>query len=103
MGKKPAQTRQPRLPRDARIQLDSVIVAEYISFDVPSDKIVADSEVSEEFTNKVNRHLPIADRADPRTVNSRLLTLRKRGRLPRLARQYNGRNATPSETARSRP
>lgn len=103
MGKKPSQTRQPRLPRDARNQLDSVIVDVYKSFAVPSDKIVADSEVSNQFTDKVNRRLPSADPTDPRTVNSRLLTLRKQGRLPRLARQYNGRNATHSESPLSHP
>lgn len=102
MGEKPAQIGEPQLSRGSRHQLDSVIVAEYTSFNVPSDRIVADPEMSEEFAKNVNRQLPTADRCDCRTVNSRLLTLRKLGRLPRLARDYNGRNASRSETALSR-
>ena len=80
-------------------ELDSVIVTEYVPFDTPADKIVADPEVSAEFTNKVNSHLPAAGRVNPATVNWRLLTLRKRGEdkggLPRLERRYNGRKPKP--------
>jgi len=80
-------------------RLDSVIVTEYVEFDTPADKIVADPGVSAEFTGKVNSKLPAVQRVDPATVNWRLLTLRKRGEdnggLPRLERCYNGRKGKP--------
>ena len=80
-------------------QLDSVIVEQYVRFDTPADQIVADPEVSAEFTHKVNSKLPAVQRVDPATINWRLLTLRKRGEdkggLPRLERRYNGRKPKP--------
>lgn len=81
------------------MNLDSVIVAQYVEFGIPADNIVADPKVSAEFTRKVNSRLPNADQVDSATVNRRLLNLRKRGEdkggLPRLERRYNGRKVKP--------
>lgn len=80
-------------------RLDSVIVTEYVQFGTPADKIIADPNVSAEFTSRVNSKLSADQRVDTATVNRRLLTLRKRGEekggLPRLERRYHGRKVKP--------
>lgn len=70
------------------VTLDSAIVAEYKSFNVPADQIVADPALAEQFAGIVNRRLPPNQRVDVPTVNKRVLNLRRRGEenggLPRI-------------------
>lgn len=77
--------------------LDSVIISEYLRYNVPADQIVADPKLAAEFQDRVNSQLPPEFRVDPATFNKRLLNLRRRGQanggLARLERGYSGRGS----------
>jgi hypothetical protein len=76
--------------------LDRAIVAAYEQFDTPADQIVTDPEIGQSFAQRVNDLLAEGERYDLPVVNKRLLNLRRRGQekggLPRLRRDYDGRN-----------
>lgn len=86
--------------------LDEVIRDLYVDFNIPVDRIVASPALSRRFTSFVNRYLPGAQRTKIETVNWRLMTLRKRGEekggLPRLERQYFGRETKPDRKPKPR-
>ena len=75
--------------------LDSAIMEEYTKLEIPANQIVSDQSLASDFCNAVNRHLPEGFEVDQKTVNQRLLNLRRRGEanggLPRLQRSYSGR------------
>lgn len=71
---------------------DSTLAAAYAEFNIPVDRFLANERLTQQFVTTVARKL-----GDP-TVESqqvmrRLINLRKKGRLPRLRRSYNGRQA----------
>jgi hypothetical protein len=73
--------------------LDSALVAAYEEFNVPVDCFFGDDGLTQAFVALVGSRLGGGD-LDPPMVMRRLMTLRKRGRLPRLRRDYHGRNAS---------
>jgi hypothetical protein len=79
---------------------DAIIVAVYVTFDQPADRIVADPRMLGEFAELVNRQLPESDQFEIHEMGRRLLNLRRRGQanggLPRLRRGYYGRGETGS-------
>ena len=65
-------------------QLDSVLPRLYHEFDVPADQLVTDADLGDRFLNLVRQQIGTA--VDRSTVLKRLITLRKKGQLPRLRR-----------------
>ena len=76
--------------------LDAAIVAVYAEFNVPADQIVLDPALSEQFGKSVNAALPDDQTVTIVQINKRMISLRKRGAenggLPRIRREYFGRN-----------
>ena len=72
-----------------------MIVVEYVAFNVPAGRIVADPDLAAKFLTRVCRSLPPELQVDLATFNKTLLNLRRRDEakrgLPRLQRSYNGR------------
>jgi hypothetical protein len=66
--------------------------ATYILFDTPVDAIATDPQVLERFTFALNE--ATSQSLSTTEVIRLLLHARKRGLLPRLRRQYRGRQAT---------
>ncbi|QDT82280.1 hypothetical protein Mal35_57730 [Gimesia maris] len=79
---------------------DKVIIEEYVLFNVPADQIVVDPTLAEAFLQRVNRRLPDESKFTQADLNKRLINLRRRGQanggLPRLRRNYSGRNYSPN-------
>ncbi len=86
--------------------LDDVIRRQYQSFNTPVDQLVSDPAMAEEFAELVRADFSSDGEIDIRTVNRRLLTLRKRGEekggLPRLQRSYHGRESKQSRSPKPR-
>ena len=76
--------------------VDAAIVAAYAEFNVPADQIVLDPSLSEKFGESVNAALPDDQHITIVQINKRMISLRKKGAdnggLPRLGRNYSGRN-----------
>jgi hypothetical protein len=70
---------------------DSTLAVTYQEFDVPVDQFLADDRLTKRFVSIVagKLHEPV----ESQQVMRRLMNLRKKGRLPRLRRTYNGRQA----------
>ncbi|MEM7210317.1 MAG: hypothetical protein AAF479_00275 [Pseudomonadota bacterium] len=64
--------------------LDSILPIVYREFDVPADQIVTNAELGDRFVDIVRRNA--SGSFDKMVVLRRLITLRKRGLLPRLRR-----------------
>ena len=75
---------------------DRVIIEEYVRYDVPADQIPADPIMAQEFLNRVNARLSDGSKFSLPDLNKRLINLRRlgeaKGGLPRLRRNYNGRD-----------
>ncbi len=72
--------------------LDLALVATYEEFDVPVDGFLGDDSLTKAFVASVADRLG-SENLDSQDVMRRLVSLRKKGRLPRLRRAYYGRNA----------
>ena len=71
--------------------IDDALVASYMACQIPADRYFGNAQLTQAFMDEVrvragNRMLKETE------VMQRLLTLRKTGRLPRLQRDYHGRN-----------
>jgi hypothetical protein len=75
--------------------LDLKLTAAYQEFDVPVDRFLADPALTKGFLELVAAKTGNGD-LDVSEVMHRLITLRKRGQLPRLRRAYKGRNGSRS-------
>ena len=71
--------------------LDSALVASYEEFNVPVDCFIGDDALTQAFVASLAGRLGGED-LNPQEVMRRLMNLRKKGRLPRLRRTYNGRS-----------
>ena len=75
---------------------DDVLIGMYGEWDVPCDELVSNPDLLRTFTRDYQRRTG-AD-VEARDVGRRLLTLRKRGEakggLPRLRRQFHGRQSS---------
>ena len=71
--------------------LDSVLLDTYVEFDTPADQFVGDAELTDRFVDSVHDRLGDS-RVPARDLMRRLINLRKMGRLPRLRRNYHGRD-----------
>lgn len=75
--------------------IDSVLLDTYVEFDVPADQFLGDAGLTGRFVDSV--HDRLGDwRVPTRDVMRRLINLRKKGHLPRLRRNYYGRDASNS-------
>lgn len=74
---------------DARA-LDDILVKAYEAFDTPVDRFIGDAGRTEAFVAVVRREAGESG-LDSHEVMNRLVALRKKGRLPRLRRNYFGR------------
>lgn len=76
--------------------VDTAIVTIYVDFNVPADQIVLDPTLSNKFGEAVNAALPNEQAVTVIEINRRMISLRKKGAdnggLPRLRRDYFGRN-----------
>ena len=76
--------------------VDATIVAVYAKFNVPADQIVLDPTLSKKFGESVNAALPDDQHVTIVQINKRMISLRKKGSdnggLPRIRREYFGRN-----------
>ena len=72
---------------------DATLIATYAAFDTPVDRFIGNPDLAEEFTRRL-RGRSGAGSLNSQEVMQRLVYLRKRGRLPRLRRNYYGRNAS---------
>ncbi len=77
-----------------RAPLDDALAATYEEFNVPVDQFIGDAELTEAFVAAVGGRTG-AVVSDPPAIMRRLVNLRKKGRLPRLRRSYNGRGIAP--------
>jgi hypothetical protein len=72
---------------------DEILIATYEAFDTPVDQFIGNPGLAEAFATALR------NRADTpgmvlQKIMQRLVYLRKRGRLPRLRRNYHGRNGS---------
>ncbi len=74
-----------------RPNLDEAIIALYAVFNTPADRFSGDQCRAGAFTAAVRERVGNASLTEQEVIQ-RLLYLRKRCRLPRLRRQYHGRN-----------
>lgn len=65
-------------------QLDSVLQQLYLEFDTPADRVLSNPQLAEQFCDRVCHRVGAA--LEMEAVLQRLLTLRKKGALPRLRR-----------------
>lgn len=76
-------------------EVDDVIIAAYVSINVPADQVVADPELAGRFLAEVNGRLSDDLHLDQKAFNKRLINLRRKGEdnggLPRLRNNYHGR------------
>ena len=77
---------------DSKI-INAVLAEVYQAFDVPLDQFFGNETLLETLVGRVRERLPTCQ-LSTNELMSRLLNLRKRGRLPRLRRDYFGRGAT---------
>ncbi len=71
--------------------LDVLLAETYQEFDVPVDQFFAEKALTEEFVSQVR--VRAGDEAlEAPNLMRRLMNLRKRGLLPRLRRDFHGRN-----------
>ena len=75
------------------IPLDDTLVKTYKDFNVPVDQFIGDSGLTEAFVAAVENRAGVAG-LDSLAIMRRLVNLRKKGRLPRLRRVYNGRSVS---------
>lgn len=73
--------------------LDNALVQTYTDFNVPVDQFIGNPRLTEAFVAAVHA-LSLEEGPDSQVLMQRLVNLRKKGRLPRLRRSYNGRNGT---------
>ena len=62
--------------------LDSILPEMYLKFNTPADRITTDPDLADRFVRLVNERVA----AESAIVLRRLITLRKKGLLPRLRR-----------------
>ncbi len=72
---------------------DEALIATYEAFDTPADQFIGNPDLVKAFVTAVQARMG-DDGLDTQEVMRRLVYLRKRGRLPRLRRNYYGRNAS---------
>lgn len=65
--------------------IDTILPALYQQFDVPADRLVTDPQLGDRFADLVRGQMP-GMAIDKGLVLRRLITLRKRGLLPRIRR-----------------
>jgi hypothetical protein len=75
---------------DTTTTLDATRIAAYVEFDVPVDRFIGNTDLTESFAVLVRDRVGDAG-LDGEELVRRVLYLRKRGRLPRLRRSYYGR------------
>ncbi len=67
------------------IALETVLPDLYREFDVPADRLVTDPVLGDRFVEMVHERAPDDD-SDKGAILQRLITMRKKGQLPRLRR-----------------
>lgn len=72
---------------------DSALKTVYGEMGVTVDAFLGDVELTRKFVSAVGRRTG-ERRLDDKEVMRRLMNLRKKGRLPRLHREYHGRRAS---------
>ncbi len=90
--------------------IDEVIRDAYVKFHeqfgAAADKIVASPDLSTRFADQVNARLSADEQMDVETVNRRIINLRRlgqaKGGLPRLERNYSGRETQPQRAVKPR-
>lgn len=75
------------------LPLDNALVETYEHFKVPVDQFIGDSGLTEAFVAAVQQRAGFSG-LDSQAIMRRLVNLRKKGRLSRLRRVYNGRNGS---------
>ena len=71
---------------------DTALVTVYATMGITVDAFLGDPDLTHSFVNAVERQANESG-LDAKEVMRRLMNLRKKGRLPRLHREYHGRNA----------
>jgi hypothetical protein len=72
---------------------DEALIATYEAFNTPVDQFIGNPGLAEAFASML-RNRAGTPGLDSQKIMQRLVYLRKRGRLPRLRRNYYGRNAS---------
>ena len=73
------------------VPLDDALVKSYEEFNVPVDQFIGDSKLTESFVSTIQAK--VGDLGlDTSAIMRRLVNLRKKGRLPRLRRNFYGRS-----------
>jgi hypothetical protein len=72
---------------------DAALIATYEAFDTPVDQFIGNPGLAEAFATALRNRADTSG-LDLQEIMHRLVYLRKRGRLPRLRRNYYGRNGS---------
>lgn len=70
---------------------DGILIATYAEFNTPVDQFIGNDGLAGEFVHVLEERAGTTG-LDSQEILQRLVYLRKRGRLPRLRRNYYGRN-----------